>query len=106
MFKKVKNYMLIKALNYKLKGLGRMLDFKIDPETKTIDVSVLLIGEPEKLDISVKSYEMIERDGKSFIKIGEIETSKTWLNIVLDEFAKGDEVELSAKTANLLKLIM
>ena len=106
MIKSIKNYLIIKLLNHRLQGIGRMLDFKIDPETKSIKLSALLIGEPDQLDIEVKSYEMIDRDGKSFIKLGEIETSKTWLNIVLDEFAKGDEVEISPKVAKLLKIVM
>ncbi len=106
MFKKVKNYMLIKALNHKLKGIGRMLDFKIDPKTKTINLSVLLIGEDAPLDVNVKSYDLTERDGKNYLKLGEVETSKTWLNIVMDEFAEGNEVEISPKFGKLLKIVM
>lgn len=83
-----------------------MLNLKINPKTKSIDFEVLLVGEPEPLEVSIKSYDLVESESKSFIKVGEIETSKTWLNIVLDEFAKGDEIELSPKVAKLLKLVM
>jgi len=106
MIKKMKQFVLIKTINYKLKGIGRMLNLKIDPKTKSINLSILLVGEPEQLEISIKSYELIEKNDKQLIKLGDIETSKTWLNIVLDEFMKGDEVELSPKIANLLKLIL
>ena len=40
------------------------------------------------------------------MKVGEVDTSKTWLNILLDEFVEGNEVELSPKTARLLNIVM
>ena len=83
-----------------------MLTLKVDPKAKTIDFSVLLVGESEPLEASVKSYEIVERDGKNFMKVGEVDTSKTWLNIILDEFVEGNEVELSPKTARLLNIVM
>ena len=83
-----------------------MLNLKIDPKTKSIDLSVLLIGEPEQLEISIKSYELIKKNDKNMIKLGDVETSKTWLNIIIDEFVKGNEVEIPPKIANLLKLIL
>jgi hypothetical protein len=106
MFDKAKNYMFIKALNHKIKRIGIMLNLKVDPKAKTIDFSVLLVGEESPLDVKVNSYEMIKRDNKSFMKLGEVETSKTWLNIVLDEFVDGEEVELSPKTARLLNIVL
>ena len=106
MIKKLKWFILLKTLNHKLKGIGRMLNLKIDPKTKSIDLSVLLIGEPEQLEISIKSYELIKKNDKNMIKLGDVETSKTWLNIIIDEFVKGNEVEIPPKIANLLKLIL
>ncbi len=106
MLNKARNYMFIKALNHKIKRIGIMLNLKVDPKSKTIDFSVLLVGEETPLEVKVESYEMNERDGKSFMKVGKVDTSKTWLNIVLDEFVDGKEVELSAKTARLLNIVM
>ena len=106
MLNKARNYMFIKALNHKIKRIGIMLNLKVDPKAKTIDFSILLVGEESPLDVNVKSYQMIERDGKTYMKVGEVDTSKTWLNIVLDEFVDGKEVELSAKTARLLNIVM
>ena len=54
MIKKARNYMLIKALNHKLKRIGIMLKLEVDPKAKTIDFSVLLVGESEPLEASVK----------------------------------------------------
>lgn len=106
MINRARNFMLLRALNKKIKRIGIMLNLKVDPKNKSIDFSVLLVGEETPLEVKVESYEMIERDGKSFMKVGVVDTSKTWLNIVLDEFVEGQEVELSAKTARLLKIIM
>ena len=83
-----------------------MLNLNIDSTNKTINFSVLLVGEDAPLDVEVKSYEVTEREGNNYLKLGEIETSKVWLNIVLDEFAKGDEITLSPKVAKLLKIVV
>jgi membrane carboxypeptidase/penicillin-binding protein PbpC len=106
MIKQFRNYMLKKALNKRLKRIGIMLKLEVDPKKKTIEFSILLVGEEAPLEASVKSYEILERDGKKFMKVGELETSKTWLNILLDEFVDGKEVELSEKTARLLNIVM
>ena len=106
MFNQAKHYLLLKAINHKIKRVGIMLNLNIDSKEKTIDFSVLLVGEEAPLDVKVKSYEIKERDGINYLKLGEIETSKVWLNIVLDEFAKGDEVEISSKFSKLLKIVL
>ena len=106
MFDRAKEFMLIKAINHNIKRIGHMLSLKIDPETKALDLTVLLVGEDKPLDISVKSYDFVEKDDKNFIKIGEVETSKTWLNILLSEYVDNGEIEITPKISKLLKLVM
>ena len=83
-----------------------MLNIKIDPDSKSIKLSILLLGEDKPLDIDIKSYELIEEDNKSFIKINEVETSKTWLNILIFEFVENNKIEISNKISKLLKIII
>ncbi len=82
-----------------------MLNLNIDPKSKSINIEVLLKGEDKPLEVSVNDYKLTSKD-KSFIKIGEVETSKPWLNIILDEFVVGGEVKLPPKVAKLLKIVM
>ena len=93
-------------INFKIRKVGHMLNIKIDPDNKSIKLSVLLLGEDEPLDVFIKSYELIEENNKSYIKISEIETSKTWLNILVSEFVEHNKIEISNKTSKLLKIII
>ena len=106
MFDRAKEFVLIKAINHKIKRIGHMISLKIDPETKALDLTVLLVGEDKPLDVSVKSYDFIEKDDKHFIKIGDVETSRTWLNVLLSEYLDNDEIEITPKISKLLKLVM
>jgi len=93
-------------INFKIQRIGHMLNIKIDPDSKSIKLSILLLGEDKPLDIDIKSYELIEEDNKSFIKINEVETSKTWLNILIFEFVENNKIEISNKISKLLKIII
>jgi len=93
-------------INFKIQRVGHMLNLKIDPDNKSIKLSILLLGEDEPLDIDIKSYELIEENNKSYIKINDVETSKTWMNILILEFVENNKIEISNKISKLLKIII
>jgi len=75
-------------INQIIKPYGKMTTIKIDSSTKSIHVELDLKGEPSLLQIDVKSYELSSGAGETFIEIGEIETSREWINILLGDFIK------------------
>jgi len=94
------------AINLKIKEYGEMLSLNLDSKNKTIDFEVMLKGEKEPLKVFVKNYEISEENGKYFLYAKDIETSREWINIVAENYLKGEKIELPEKIANMLQILI
>lgn len=70
------------------KRYGNMTSIQIDSTAKSIHVELDLKGETAPLAIDVKSYELLTESGETLIEIGDIVTSREWLNILIADFLK------------------
>jgi hypothetical protein len=75
-------------LNQTIKHYGHMTHLRIDSTNKRIDVELDLKGETSPIQIAVKSYTLTTAGGKTHIELGDIETSREWINALLDDFFK------------------
>ena len=94
------------AINYKLKELGEMLKFNLDSNTKTIELEILLDGEKEPLEVKINHYEISEENGKFFLVAKDISTSRKWINVVASQYLSGQQFEIPAEFASMLKLVV
>ena len=60
-------------------------ELEIDADKRTLALTLELIGESEPVQIRIKHYELIERDDQTYLELGEIETSRAWVNTLLRE---------------------
>jgi hypothetical protein len=72
--------------NQRFKRIETMTSVKIDSNRKTIEVELDLIGEASSIQLQVDHYELAEHDGKTLLCLGNIKTSRPWLNVILDEY--------------------
>ena len=90
-----KDYLLAGAVklwfNQTLKRYGQMTHIRIDSQNHRIDLELELRGESSPLQISVKSYELSSEAGESFIALGEIETSREWVNQLICDYLPPDK---------------
>lgn len=95
LFTPVKDYAVEVAVklwfNQTKKSLGQMTQIKIDSQAKRIDVELELKGETAPIQISVKSYDLSSEGSETFIHLGEIETSREWINSLLGDYLKPDQ---------------
>lgn len=75
-------------INHIIKPYGHMTTIQIDSAAKSIHIELDLHGEPAPLRIDVKSYTLSAVAGETFIELGEIETSREWINTLLGNFIK------------------
>ena len=68
-----------------LQPYGRLTELEIDADKRTLALTLELIGESEPVQIRIKHYELIERDDQTYLELGEIETSREWVNTLLRE---------------------
>jgi hypothetical protein len=72
--------------NQTQKRYGNMTTIQIDSTAKTIHIELELKGEASPVQLNVKSYELSTDAGETFIEIGEIQTSREWINHLIDDF--------------------
>ncbi|BAF71911.1 hypothetical protein [Sulfurovum sp. NBC37-1] len=110
MLKKVKDAALSKgakvAINAYIKEYGKMLKLNLDSEKKSITMEVLLEGEKEPLAVHVERYELTKENGKHFLKIYGIHTSRAWINTVAASYLEGKSFEIPEEYAKMLKVIV
>jgi hypothetical protein len=68
-----------------LEPYGRLTELAIDPHARSISLKLEMKGENQPLEIRVKQYQLIQRGGETFLELGEIVTSREWLNTLLRE---------------------
>jgi hypothetical protein len=89
-----------------LKPYAAMLNFSIDPDTKTISLEVLPKGEKESIKVTLSGYEIGEADGKPALRVARTAASREWIDTLLAEFLQGKPVALPPQAAPLLKLLL
>jgi len=94
------------AVNTKIKRFGKMLTFTLDSQNKTIELEILLKGEKEPLHLIVHRYEIIEESGRYFLIAERIVTSREWINIVAENYLKGQRFEIPEQYAKMLKMVV
>ena len=66
-----------------LQPYGSLTELEIDSDKRTLALTLELKGESQPLRIRIKHYELIERDLETYLELGEIETSREWVNTLL-----------------------
>jgi len=110
MFAKIKDktisFSVKTILNIKFKEYGEMLKLNLDSTNKTIELEVMLKGEKEPLEIKVNQYEIIQENGKYFIHINGLKTSREWINVIAKNYLEDEKFELDSKLAEVLKVLV
>ena len=82
-----------------LQPYGRITDFKLNSESRELDVTVELNGEVDPLRLHIQEYELIEEDGKMLLVIHRAVTSRAWLTALVRDLAVGRKLELPENIA-------
>jgi hypothetical protein len=72
--------------NQTQKRFGHMTTIQIDSTAKSIRVELELKGEPAPLQIDVASYQLSSEASETFIELGEIKTSREWINQLISDY--------------------
>lgn len=90
MFSAAKDAIASKAaqtfINQRIARYGEVRSLKLDSRNKTGEVVCTLLGETEPIMVRVEHYEVRERGGQSFVKVGRCSCNRTWLQNLLTDF--------------------
>jgi len=70
-----------------ISDFGKVSNLSIDTNSKSIYLTLKLVGESEPVTINISRYEFIQRDGQDYLIIREFSTSKSWLDIAVKKYA-------------------
>ncbi len=68
-----------------LQPYGTLTKLEVDSHNKSLFLILDLKGESQLIEIRVKHYQLVDRNGDTFLEVGEIETSREWVNTLLRE---------------------
>ena|SRR5687768_12643481 len=77
-----------------LQPYGRVTNLKLNSDSGELDVTLDLNGEAEPLRVHIQEYELIDEDGKMFLVIHRISTSRAWLTSLARDIAVGRRLEV------------
>ena len=80
-------------LNERIQRYGHMTNLQIDSATRTIHFEILLKGETIPLTGHAKYQPKLEGE-KKLLEFTAIQTSREWINILIQDFLKTRAVEL------------
>jgi len=68
----------------------------------------MLKGEVEPLKVELKDYTIVEKDGQELFEFTEVETSREWINILIETFVKdkSNKIEIPQEYAKLIKMVL
>ena len=85
---------------------GQMTQIRIDSQNHRIDVELELElkGEATPIQIAVSSYELSNEGGETFIALGEIATSREWINQLISDYLPPEKKRF--KVPDCLKMVL
>ena len=83
-----------------------MINFRLDSESKVIQVEMMLKGEDEPIKFQVGKYDIIEEDGKVFVEVSELVTNREWMNLAINNYLPNKKIEIPAQYKKMLDIFM
>lgn len=90
-----------------LKDYAKMLNFSVEPSTRTISLELLPKGEASPIKVTLTGYEILQNGtGATSIRFAQTAASREWIDTLLAEYLRGKPIVLPAQAAPLLKLLL
>ena len=89
-----------------LKPYGEVQMLKLDSKNKTLRLAIDLKGESEKVEIEIRDYQIAKQGEQDVLIAGSIETSREWLNTVLEKYVFGNQIPIPPEIAKALGFVV
>lgn len=108
MLDKGKSKMIQKGLNLFLNGkYGTVESLNLETKTKQLQLTLLLNGETEPVDVEVGRYKIDDSNpDKMKISLHEIKASRQWMQELATDQAEGKSIDIPQKLSSVVKLIL
>lgn len=93
------------ALEPKLRPYGTMTQLQLDSATKTIRLTLDLKGEPAPIELILRDYAIQETDGRFYVTVREVVSSREWITALASQFAVDRPIEIPAAAAKAARML-
>ena len=93
------------AFNSRLKKFGKIIHLELESQKRSIEMEILLKGEREPLRAEITRYDILKEEGKYFLTIRKIVTSREWINLLAEEYLEGERIELPEHYGKMLMML-
>ncbi|MGE5399561.1 MAG: hypothetical protein ACM3S2_04100 [Ignavibacteriales bacterium] len=86
-----------KFINIMLEGIGSLSGLSIDSKNKAIQLIVALRGETEPVKVTIKEYEITNKNNTNYIIIHRLDASREWMNAAFEKYMKDRKFEIPSQ---------
>jgi sporulation protein YlmC with PRC-barrel domain len=95
-----------KVINLKIKKFGNISNLSLDTKNKKINLELVLKGEEKALEVIVNNYTFEEKQNKYYLIASDIESSREWLTIILEEYIDKQEFEIPKEYMKMIEAVI
>jgi len=88
--------------NQRFSAIGNMTALQIDSANRRATLDLELKGENEPLHVVVDQYDLTTSDGKSYLEIKRLTTSREWMTALAAQLLIGRKLEVPEFVSSLL----
>jgi len=94
--------------NHFISDYGTLEKFEVDSKKKSINLTVMLQGELNELNLQLFDYEIIFEAEKAYLLFDSMHSSRQWLNLLYQNILTRKElkIEIPANLAKPLKMFI
>lgn len=81
---------------------GKLLSFKLDMSAGSMEALVLLKGETDPVSVSIRKFEIIQKDDGSYVIIRDMEASREWIAAASREYILDRRIRIPEAAAKML----
>jgi hypothetical protein len=85
---------------------GKIMSLKLDSKKKEIDIELLLKGDSDPIEVHIKGYEIISEGNKRFIRAGDIDISKEWMKVLVQDHIIGRKFRVPDSYSKVLETLV
>jgi len=83
-----------------------MLNLKIDSENKSFYLEMMLKGESDVIKFEIGEYKIVEDGNRTFLQFKQLKTNREWVNILIENYLKINQIEIPQEYKRLLAIAL
>lgn len=83
-----------------------MLNLKIDSENKSLYLEMMLKGESDVIKFEIGEYKIVENGNRTFLQFKQLKTNREWVNILIENYLKINQIEIPQEYKRVLAIAL